>query len=110
MPTAGRPPEVRAYLDHASVSPLRPEVAAALVQVLDLPQADPGRAHDEALVIRDLIESARECVATLVRATPRQLIFTSAIAESITTAVHVLGAASEVIGIRNGIGISLESP
>ena len=97
MPTAGRPPEERAYLDHASVSPLRPAGAAALVQVLDLPQADPGRAHDEALVIRDLIESARECVATLVRATPRQLIFTSAIAESITTAVHVLGAGRRVL-------------
>lgn len=88
---------MRAYLDHASVSPLRPEVVAALAQVLEIPQADPGRAHDEALVVRDLIEQSRRSVAGLVGATPRQLIFTSAITESISTAIAILGPGRRII-------------
>ena len=86
-----------AYLDHASASPLRPEVAAAMAQVLEIPQADPGRAHDGALVVRDLIEESRRSVADLVRATPRQVVFTSAITESIATTLAVLGTDRRVL-------------
>ena len=96
-PTAEPRPEVRAYLDHASVSPLRPEVSAALAELLEVSQADPGRAHDEALVVRDLIEDARRSVAALVGATPRQLIFTSAITESVTTAISALGSGRRIL-------------
>ena len=88
---------MRAYLDHASVSPLRPEVTAALAELLDVAQADPGRTHDEALVVRDLIEDARRSVAALVDATPRQLIFTSAITESISTAITTLGSGRRIL-------------
>jgi hypothetical protein len=56
---------VGAYLDHASVSPLRPEVIAALHEVLTVAQSDPGRPYSEALVVRSLIEDARDEVAAL---------------------------------------------
>lgn len=78
------------YLDHASLSPLRPEVAAFLSEVLQLPQADPGRAYDDALVIRRLLEDARDAVASLASVTPRQVVFTSSIAESALTALRWL--------------------
>jgi len=88
---------VRAYLDHASVSPLRPEVRQALGELLDVVQADPGRPYDEALVTRQLIEDARESVARLARATPRQVVFTASIAESVTTAVTALGSGGRIL-------------
>lgn len=78
------------YLDHASLSPLRPEVVAFLNDVLQLPQADPGRAYDDALVIRRLIEDARDAVASLASVTVRQVVFTSSIAESALTALQWL--------------------
>ncbi len=79
---------MRSYLDHASVSPLRPEVIATLKDVLELSQGDPGRPYDEAVVIRQLIEDSRNEIATLAGCTPRQVVFTSSISESVTTAFH----------------------
>jgi cysteine desulfurase len=78
---------VRAYLDHATASPLRPEVVSAIGELLGVAQADPGRAYEEALVTRDLVEDARRSVARLAGTTARQVVFTSAITESVTTAV-----------------------
>lgn len=85
--TAAPLPEVRAYLDHATTSPLRPEVIEALHELLDLPQADPGRPYRDAVVTRQLIEDARDALAGLVHVTPRQVVFTSSIAESVTMAM-----------------------
>jgi cysteine desulfurase len=84
----------RAFLDCASAAPLRPEVTAMIAEWLELPQADPGRSYEEALIVRRAIESARDEVARLVGATPRQVVFTSSIAESVTTAVAA--------GLRDG--------
>jgi cysteine desulfurase len=81
---------VRSYLDHASVSPLRPEVVEALGELLGVVQADPGRPYDEAMVVRRLIEDARESVAGLLGARPRQVVFESSIAESATHVVSSL--------------------
>jgi cysteine desulfurase len=77
----------RAFLDCASAAPLRPEVASVVTEWLALPQADPGRGYEEALVVRRAVEAAREEVAALVGAAPRQVVFTSSIAESVNTAV-----------------------
>jgi cysteine desulfurase len=77
----------RAFLDCASAAPLRPEVADVVREWLALPQADPGRGYEEALIVRRAVESARDAVAALVGVTPRQVVFTSSIAESVNTAV-----------------------
>ena len=77
----------RAYLDHASTSPLRPEARAALIERLDQPVADPGRIHEEALVARQALEVAREQVATLLGARSREVVFTSGGTEAINAAV-----------------------
>jgi cysteine desulfurase len=78
----------RAYLDHASTTPPRPEaVAALLVEWGGLPAADPGRLHEEARIVRDRLELARRQVADLLGATPRQVIFTSGATEAINAAV-----------------------
>ena len=75
---------VRAYLDHASTSPARPEVVEAMLPWLVGTQAaDPGRVHTEGLMARAAVEHAREQVAALVGARPREVVFTSGATEAI---------------------------
>jgi cysteine desulfurase len=78
----------RAYLDHASTSPLRPVAAAAMCAALEGIGADPGRIHHEGMVGRVALEQAREQVAELLGARPREVVFTSGATESIATACH----------------------
>jgi cysteine desulfurase len=76
---------LRSYLDHASTSPLRPEARAALVAQLDA-TGDPGRIHAEGLTTRVEVEEARQQVADLVGARPREVVFTSGATEAIAAA------------------------
>lgn len=84
----GGPPVTRHYLDHASTSPPRPEVVAAMVQWLEssapcttdpgrVAAADPGRVHTEGRIVRAVVEDARDRVAALLGTRPRQVVFTS---------------------------------
>jgi cysteine desulfurase len=77
----------RAYLDHASTTPPRPEALAALTQWAALPTGDPGRLHEEGRTVRDALEAARREVAGLVGIAGRQIVFTSGATESINAAV-----------------------
>jgi cysteine desulfurase len=77
----------RAYLDHASTTPPRPEAVAALTRWASLPAADPGRLHEEGRTVRDALEEARRQVAELVGTAPRQIVFTSGATEAINAAV-----------------------
>jgi len=77
----------RAYLDHASTTPPRPEAVAALTQWAALPTGDPGRGHEEGRTVRDALEVARGQVAELVGVAGRQVVFTSGATESINAAV-----------------------
>ncbi len=77
----------RAYLDHASTTPPRPEALAALTRWASLPTADPGRLHEEGRTVRDALEEARQQVAALVGTSPRQVVFTSGGTEAINAAV-----------------------
>lgn len=81
---------LRHYLDHASTSPLRPAARDAVVAALDL-VGDPGRIHQEGMTTRVTVETAREQMATLVGARPREVVFTSGATEAI--AAVAFGAA-----------------
>jgi cysteine desulfurase len=76
----------RAYLDHASTSPTRPAAVAAMADWFASGGADPGRIHAEGMASRAAVEQAREQVATLVGARPREVVFTSGATESIAAA------------------------
>lgn len=78
----------RAYLDHASTSPLRPIAREAMLPFLTGLTADPSRLHAEALVSRAAIEAAREAVAASVGARPREVVFTSGGTEACNAAVY----------------------
>ncbi len=83
----------RHYLDHASTSPPRPEVRAAVGPWLEperpdaLPAADPGRVHTEGRMVRAVVEDARQAVAELLGTRPRQVVFTSGATEAVHAAV-----------------------
>jgi cysteine desulfurase len=78
-------PATRHYLDHASTSPARAAVKAAMVPLLT-GGLDPGRVHTEGRMARALIEDAREQVAALLGARPREVVFTSGATEAINAA------------------------
>lgn len=77
----------RHYLDHASTAPVRPEAMAAVVEALSARGGDPSRIHAEGLAARVALEQAREHVAGLVGARPREVVLTSGGTEAIATAV-----------------------
>ncbi|NVO12677.1 MAG: cysteine desulfurase [Rhodoplanes sp.] len=66
----------RVYLDWNATAPLRPEARAAVVAALDR-AGNPSSVHAEGRAARGLVETAREAVAALVGAEPRNVVFTS---------------------------------
>ena len=77
----------RAYLDHASSSPLRPTALAAMLPYLSDHPGDPGRLHHEGRVTRVAVESAREQVAAAFGARPREVVFTATGTEAVNAAI-----------------------
>jgi cysteine desulfurase len=100
----------RHYLDHASTSPLRPSVAAALTALLaEHGLGDPARVHTEGQTARALVEEARAAVADRFGCRPRSVVFTSGATEAIAAAVwgavdradgHVVASAVEHSAVR----------
>jgi cysteine desulfurase len=77
----------RAYLDHASTSPLRPAATAAMAAALaGPPLGDPGRIHQEGMAARVALEESREALAAAFGARSREVVLTSGATESIAAA------------------------
>jgi cysteine desulfurase len=66
----------RGYLDWNATAPLRPQACAAAVAALEV-YGNPSSVHGEGRAARRMIETAREQVAALVGAKPRNVVFTS---------------------------------
>lgn len=87
---------LRHYLDHASTTPLRPAALDAMLPYLREHFSDPGRVHSDARLTRGALELAREQVAELVGARPREVVFTSSGTEAVNAAVF--GAVQRGLG------------
>lgn len=85
---------MRAYLDHASTTPLRPAALEAMMPWVA--SADPGRVHTEGRMARAALEDARQTVADAFGTRPRQVIFTSGATEAINAATY--GALTDAPG------------
>jgi cysteine desulfurase len=66
----------RIYLDWNATAPLRPQARSATLAALDA-AGNPSSVHAEGRAARRLIEHAREEVAALTGAEPRNVVFTS---------------------------------
>lgn len=66
----------RIYLDWNATAPLRPQARKAMLAALD-DAGNPSSVHGEGRAARRLVEHAREQVAALTGAEPRNVVFTS---------------------------------
>src|SRR5919205_126543 len=66
----------RRYFDWNATAPLRPQARAAALAALEV-AGNPSSVHEEGRAARRLVEEAREQVAALVGAEPRNVVFTS---------------------------------
>jgi cysteine desulfurase len=98
----------RAYLDHASTSPLRPAALQAMLPFLSSSFGDPGRLHQEGRTTRVALENAREQVATFFHCRPREVVFTSSGTEAVNAAIfgmhgHIVTTAVEHSSVRDAV-------
>ncbi len=101
-----RPRQVsdRTYLDHASTATLRPAAFEAMLPYLHAHVGAPGRLHAEGRVARVAIETAREQVAALFGARPREIVFTSGGTESINAAIFgALADAEQAVAVTSAV-------
>jgi len=99
----------RAYLDHASSSVLRPAALDAMLPYLAGHPGDPGRLHQEGRTTRVAVENAREQVAALFGARPREVVFTATGTEAVNTAVWgALARARSTDGRRHVVTTAVE--
>ncbi len=78
---------MRAYLDHAATTPLRPESLAAMVPYLTEHFGNPSGSHTAARRARTAIDEARDEVARCLGCGPGEVVFTSGGTESDNLAV-----------------------
>src|SRR5262249_23288006 len=72
----------RIYVDHASTTPLAPEVLQAMLPHLGERFGNASSLHSRGLAAREAVEQARESVAALLGVPVDQILFTSSASES----------------------------
>jgi len=75
------------YLDNAATSPLRPAVLEAMLPYLTTHAGNPSSLHGSGRRARQGIDEARETIARLIGAQPREIVFTSGGTEADNLAV-----------------------
>lgn len=76
------------YLDHNATTPVLPEVLEAMMPYLTTEWGNPSSSYKFGSKLKTVIETAREQVAELIGAQPREVIFTSCATESNNAAIH----------------------
>jgi cysteine desulfurase len=95
---------MRIYLDHNATTPVRDEVAVAMVRALRDRWGNPSSVHAEGAAARAAVEQAREQVAALVGVDPRGVIFCSGASEANATVLAPLA------GARHAVCSNVEHP
>jgi cysteine desulfurase len=85
------------YLDYNATSPLRPEAFAAMEPYLRQHFGNPSSVHAAGRAARVALDEAREQVAALVGAEPREIVFTAGATEANNLALQ--GAAARLGGL-----------
>ncbi|NLJ25477.1 MAG: cysteine desulfurase, partial [Firmicutes bacterium] len=75
------------YLDHAATTPMRPEVLEAMLPFLQEHYGNPSSIYQIGREAQKALDGARDKVASLVGAGPREIIFTSGGSEADNLAI-----------------------
>jgi cysteine desulfurase len=86
------------YLDHAATSPLRPGVLDAMLPHLTEHAGNPSSLHARGRRARQAIDEAREELARLIGARPREIVFTAGGTEADNLALKGAGWAASPRG------------
>ena len=73
------------YLDHAATTPLHPEVLEAMLPYLTEHHGNPSSIHASGRRARQGLDEAREEIAALIGAKPREIVFTGSAGRRPTT-------------------------
>ncbi len=91
------------YLDHAASTPLRPEVREALAPHLSEIFGNSSGVHEVSRRAKNALEEAREKIAEVLGASPREIVFTSGGTESDNMALKGAALAG---GGRGGVVVT----
>jgi len=76
------------YFDYAATTPLDPRVIEKMVECMSVDFGNPAsRSHAYGWKAEELVEEARDNVASLINADPREIVWTSGATESINLAI-----------------------
>ena len=86
------------YLDHASTTPVRPEVVEAMAPYFTEHFGNPSSIYPLGQEASDAVAAARESLASLIGATPREIFFSSGGTESDNWAIKGFARANAAKG------------
>lgn len=86
------------YLDHAATTPLHPEVLEAMLPFLTEHYGNPSSLHASGRRARQGLDEARETVARILGAKPREIVFTGGGSESDNLAIKGVAWAASARG------------
>ncbi len=96
---------MKVYLDNAASTPLDAEVIREMTRAMEEYYGNPSSIHAHGRQARSVIEKARRSIASLIKAAPSEVFFTSGGSESDNTAI--IGTVRD-LGIRRVISSPLE--
>jgi len=88
----------RIYLDHSATTPVRTEVATAVMEYMTGKYGNPSSVHSFGREAKAALEKARGQVAALINAQPEEIIFTSGGTESDNLAIIGVARANAIRG------------
>ena len=97
------------YLDHASTTPVRPEVVEAMAPYFTEHFGNPSSIYPLGQEASDAVAAARESLAALIGAAPREIFFTSGGTESDNWAIKGFARANAAKG-RHNLPTAIEHP
>ena len=97
-PARGYHRSMAIYLDNAATTPMRPEVLDAMLPYLTEHQGNPSSIHASGRRARQGLDEARETIAGLIGAKPREIVFTAGGTEADNLAVKGVAWAGSARG------------
>lgn len=96
---------MKVYFDNAATTPLAPEVAEAMIPVLQNHFGNPSSIHSYGRYTRALIENARKNISKLLNVSPAEIFFTSGGTEADNMAIQ---CTIQDLGIKHAITSAIE--